>query len=103
MQDDVSCNSDSQDTCLYQLVFVVEHFGRAGGGHYIVYRRVKSEPSDVSGDQHSMRWFCVSDSHVEAVLVEDVLSVEANLLFYERIPNNCKNDFSLVLFWEVMG
>jgi ubiquitin carboxyl-terminal hydrolase 30 len=88
MQVDVSCNSDSQDTCLYQLVSVVEHFGRAGGGHYTVYRCVRSESSDVSGDEHSMRWFCVSDSHVEAVSVEDVLSAEASLLFYERIPNN---------------
>jgi ubiquitin carboxyl-terminal hydrolase 30 len=35
-----------------------------------------------------MRWFCVSDSQVEAVSVEDVLSAEASLLFYERIPNN---------------
>ncbi|GAU19681.1 hypothetical protein TSUD_78060 [Trifolium subterraneum] len=85
---DVSCNPNSQDTCLYQLVSVVEHFGRAGGGHYTVYRCVRSESSYVSGDQHSMRWFCVSDSHVEAVSVEDVLSAEASLLFYERIPNN---------------
>lgn len=90
---DVSCNSVSQDICLYQLVSVVEHFGRAGGGHYTVYRcvRSRSESSDVSGDcfnQHSMRWFCVSDSQVYAVSVEDVLSAEASLLFYERIPNN---------------
>lgn len=93
MQVDVSCNSVSQDICLYQLVSVVEHFGRAGGGHYTVYRcvRSRSESSDVSGDcfnQHSMRWFCVSDSQVYAVSVEDVLSAEASLLFYERIPNN---------------
>ncbi|RHN43039.1 putative ubiquitinyl hydrolase 1 [Medicago truncatula] len=88
---DVSCTSDSQDTCLYQLVSVVEHFGRAGGGHYTVYRCVRPESSDVSGDcinQNSMRWFGVSDSHVDAVSVEEVLSAEASLLFYERIPNN---------------
>ncbi|CAJ2676917.1 unnamed protein product [Trifolium pratense] len=85
---DASCNSDSQDTCLYQLVSVVEHFGRAGGGHYTVYRCVRSESSDVSGDQHSMSWFCVSDSQVHSVSVEDVLSAEASLLFYERIPNS---------------
>lgn len=91
MQVDVSCTSDSQDTCLYQLVSVVEHFGRAGGGHYTVYRCVRPESSDVSGDcinQNSMRWFGVSDSHVDAVSVEEVLSAEASLLFYERIPNN---------------
>ncbi|CAI8619067.1 unnamed protein product [Vicia faba] len=88
---DVSCNSVSQDTCLYQLVSVVEHFGRTGGGHYSVYRCVRSESSDVSGDrfnQNSMHWFRVSDSHVDAVSVDDVVSAEASLLFYERIPNN---------------
>ncbi|CAK8578901.1 unnamed protein product [Lathyrus sativus] len=87
----ISCNSISQNTCVYQLVSVVEHFGETGGGHYIVYRCVRSESSDVSGDcfnQNSMHWFCVSDSHVDAVSVDDVLSAEASLLFYERIPNN---------------
>ncbi|KAI5384294.1 hypothetical protein KIW84_071344 [Lathyrus oleraceus] len=88
---EVSRNSVSQDTCLYQLVSVVEHFGRTGGGHYSVYRCVRSEFSDVFGDcfnQNSMHWFRVSDSHVDAVSVDDVLSAEASLLFYERIPNN---------------
>lgn len=91
MQVEVSRNSVSQDTSLYQLVSVVEHFGRTGGGHYSVYRCVRSEFSDVFGDcfnQNSMHWFRVSDSHVDAVSVDDVLSAEASLLFYERIPNN---------------
>lgn len=92
MQVDVSCDLVSQETCLYRLVSVVEHFGRAGSGHYTVYRCVRVESPDVSGgdyfNQHSMRWFCVSDSQVHAVSVEDVLSTEASLLFYERIPKN---------------
>lgn len=92
MQVDDSCDLVSKEKCLYQLVSVVEHFGRAGGGHYTAYRCVRMESSDVSGDyynqQHSMRWFCISDSEVQAVSVEDVLSAEASLLFYERIPNN---------------
>ncbi|XP_058787665.1 ubiquitin carboxyl-terminal hydrolase 27-like [Vicia villosa] len=88
---DVACSSVSQDTCLYQLVSVVEHFGKTGGGHYSVYRCVRSESSVVSGNcfnQNSMHWFRVSDSHVDAVSVDEVLSAEASLLFYERIPNN---------------
>ncbi|XP_057420847.1 ubiquitin carboxyl-terminal hydrolase 27 isoform X2 [Lotus japonicus] len=90
---DGSYNLVSQEACLYQLVSVVEHFGRAGGGHYTVYRCARAETSDVSGDrcfnQTPRRWFCVSDSQVDAVSEEDVLSSEASLLFYERIPKNC--------------
>lgn len=93
MQVDGSYNLVSQEACLYQLVSVVEHFGRAGGGHYTVYRCARAETSDVSGDrcfnQTPRRWFCVSDSQVDAVSEEDVLSSEASLLFYERIPKNC--------------
>ncbi|XP_061344595.1 ubiquitin carboxyl-terminal hydrolase 27 [Gastrolobium bilobum] len=89
---DVSCNLVSQETCLYELVSVVEHFGRAGSGHYTVYRCVRVEPSGDSSDEYvnqsPMRWFCVSDSQVHAVSEEDVLSTEASLLFYVRIPNN---------------
>lgn len=92
MQVNVSRTPVSQETCLYQLVSVVEHFGRAGSGHYTVYRCVRVESSeDVSGDyfnQTPMRWFCISDSQVHAVSEEDVLSSEASLLFYERISNN---------------
>ncbi|TKY60382.1 Ubiquitin carboxyl-terminal hydrolase 27 [Spatholobus suberectus] len=89
---DVSCNLVSQETCLYQLVSVVEHFGKAGSGHYTVYRCARVESSEeVSDDylnQTPMRWFCVSDSQVHAVSVEDVLCSDASLLFYERIPRN---------------
>lgn len=89
---DVSCNLVSQETCLYQLVSVVEHFGKAGSGHYTVYRCARVESSeDVSDDyfnQTQMRWFCISDSQVHAVSVEDVLCSDASLLFYEKIPRN---------------
>ncbi|KAI4345147.1 hypothetical protein L6164_012301 [Bauhinia variegata] len=89
---DPSCDSISQETCLYQLVSVVEHFGIAGGGHYTVYRRVIVESSqgisDNQGNPTPMQWFCVSDSQVHPVSEEHVLSAEASLLFYERIPNS---------------
>ncbi|ESW31785.1 hypothetical protein PHAVU_002G267600 [Phaseolus vulgaris] len=89
---DASCDLVSQETCLYQLVSVVEHFGKAGSGHYTVYRSVRGKSSeDVCDDdlnQTPMHWFCISDSQVHAVSVEDVLSSEASLLFYERIPRN---------------
>ncbi|XP_019462595.1 PREDICTED: ubiquitin carboxyl-terminal hydrolase 27 [Lupinus angustifolius] len=80
----VSCSPDSQETCLYRLVSVVEHFGKAGSGHYTVYRCVESS-EDASDNQTPLRWFCVSDSQVHDVSEEDVLSCEASMLFYERI------------------
>ncbi|XP_014511633.1 ubiquitin carboxyl-terminal hydrolase 27 isoform X2 [Vigna radiata var. radiata] len=85
---DASCDSVSQETCLYQLVSVVEHFGKAGSGHYTVYRSVRGKSSEDELNQTPMHWFCISDSQVRAVSVEDVLSSEASLLFYERIPRN---------------
>ncbi|XP_047181554.1 ubiquitin carboxyl-terminal hydrolase 27 isoform X1 [Vigna umbellata] len=85
---DASCDLVSQETCLYQLVSVVEHFGKAGSGHYTVYRSVRGKSSEDELNQTPMHWFCISDSQVRAVSVGDVLSSEASLLFYERIPRN---------------
>ncbi|XP_065874718.1 ubiquitin carboxyl-terminal hydrolase 27 isoform X2 [Euphorbia lathyris] len=75
---------------LYSLVSVVEHFGRVGGGHYTVYRSVRSESlKECNGENLkpslSSQWFCISDSNVNSVSEEDVLGAEASLLFYERI------------------
>ncbi|KAL4330307.1 hypothetical protein AHAS_Ahas13G0387000 [Arachis hypogaea] len=88
----ISQSSVSQETCLYRLVSVVEHFGKAGSGHYTVYRCARAEysgdVSDDSSNQTPMRWYCVSDSQVNAVSELDVLSSEASMLFYERIPTN---------------
>lgn len=88
----VSCGPVSQETSLYQLVSVVEHFGRAGSGHYTVYRSASTKSSDVSDDQLNLtppiHWFCISDSQVHSVSEESVLSAEASLLFYERIQKN---------------
>ncbi|CAJ1937927.1 unnamed protein product [Sphenostylis stenocarpa] len=84
----VSCDLVSQETYLYQLVSVVEHFGKAGSGHYTVYRSARVESSDISDEQTPVHWFCISDSQVHTVSVEDVLSSEASLLFYERISRN---------------
>lgn len=78
-------------TCLYRLVSVVEHFGRASSGHYTVYRSARA-PSDTFRDEFgtplepdSDCWFCISDSEVHRVSEQDVLAAEASLLFYEKI------------------
>ncbi|XP_038901491.1 ubiquitin carboxyl-terminal hydrolase 27 [Benincasa hispida] len=84
-----SCQIEPSETCLYRVVSVVQHFGKAGGGHYTVYRRVQdyllgrdcnSRSQDVSTE-----WFHVSDSEVHLVSEEEVLAAEATMLFYEKI------------------
>ncbi|CAO2042260.1 unnamed protein product [Urochloa humidicola] len=74
---------------LYGLSAVVEHYGKCGGGHYAVYRRVESNPDPDDPGQPlaglGKRWFYISDGHVSEVSEDDVLGAEATLLFYERL------------------
>jgi ubiquitin carboxyl-terminal hydrolase 30 len=74
---------------LYGLSAVVEHYGKCGGGHYAVYRRVASNPDHDDPGQPlarlARRWFYISDGHVSEVSEDDVLGAEATLLFYERL------------------
>jgi ubiquitin carboxyl-terminal hydrolase 30 len=71
------------------LSAVVEHYGKCGGGHYAVYRRVASNPDPEDPGQPlaglGKRWFYISDGHVSEVSEDDVLGAEATLLFYERL------------------
>lgn len=73
---------------LYRLVSVVEHFGRAGSGHYVVYRGVTTQMEEgdcvVGIDIPPLQWFCISDSEVHGATEDDVLGADATLLFYER-------------------
>nr|DAD38804.1 TPA_asm: hypothetical protein HUJ06_013126 [Nelumbo nucifera] len=84
-----NCRLAPSKDYIYRLVSVVEHFGRAGSGHYTVYRRVSadldSENCDGSSKPAFVNWFCISDSEVLSVSEKDVLAAEASLLFYERI------------------
>ncbi|KAB2597278.1 ubiquitin carboxyl-terminal hydrolase 27-like [Pyrus ussuriensis x Pyrus communis] len=84
-----SCKVVPSSTCLYRLVAIVEHFGRAGSGHYTVYRSVRAdlceEPCDESEvDAAAWCWYSVSDSEVCRVSEEDVLAAEASFLFFEK-------------------
>uniref|UniRef100_A0A1B0FNL2 ubiquitinyl hydrolase 1 n=1 Tax=Glossina morsitans morsitans TaxID=37546 RepID=A0A1B0FNL2_GLOMM len=61
---------------LYRLLAVVVHSGEANSGHFVTYRR---------GALHnSHRWYYTSDTVVRNVSVDEVLSVAAYLIFYER-------------------
>ncbi|CAN6679512.1 unnamed protein product [Malus baccata var. baccata] len=62
-----SCGVVPSNTSLYHVA-VVKNFGRAGSGHYTVYRTVRAdlcdkEPSDGSEfDAAALCWFSISDS-----------------------------------------
>ncbi|KAH7442869.1 hypothetical protein KP509_02G005200 [Ceratopteris richardii] len=63
--------------CIYRLVGIVEHSGTMRGGHYVAYVRGPDDALDGS-------WYYISDSMVCKSSIQDVLSREAYLLFYER-------------------
>ncbi|KAF5745178.1 ubiquitin carboxyl-terminal hydrolase 27 [Tripterygium wilfordii] len=85
----VTSQSGPSENHMYNLVSVVEHFGRPGGGHYTVYRRAKTGAQKEVPDKGCLwRWFRVSDSEVYDASEEDVLDCEASILFYERIMEN---------------
>lgn len=61
---------------LYRLLAVVVHTGEANGGHFITYRR--------GALRNSHRWYYTSDTVVKEVSIDEVLSVSAYMLFYDR-------------------
>jgi len=58
---------------LYRLYGVVEHLGGMGGGHYVAYVRKTND------------WYHFSDSSFYRVTMDNVLSCQAYILFYERL------------------
>ncbi|EDW82340.1 uncharacterized protein Dwil_GK25179 [Drosophila willistoni] len=63
---------------LYRLLAVVVHSGEANSGHFVTYRR--------GSLRNAHRWFYTSDTVVREVSIDEVLSVPAYLLFYDRGP-----------------
>ncbi|XP_005181278.1 ubiquitin carboxyl-terminal hydrolase 30 homolog [Musca domestica] len=63
---------------LYRLLAVVVHSGEAHSGHFVTYRR--------GALRNSHRWFYTSDTVVREVSIDEVLSVPAYLIFYDRSP-----------------
>lgn len=72
----------------YALCAIVVHIGSHSNGHYLTYRRRPRHPSQgLSND-----WFRISDEDVEPASVQEVMSGNPFLLFYERMnvrPNAC--------------
>jgi ubiquitin carboxyl-terminal hydrolase 20/33 len=61
----------------YELVSVINHYGSLSGGHYTCYTK------------HEREWYLCNDSLVTRSTIDEVLSSEAYVLFYE-IKNSLK-------------
>ncbi|XP_075512106.1 ubiquitin carboxyl-terminal hydrolase 2-like isoform X1 [Primulina tabacum] len=67
------CTNGEKHT--YRLLGAVEHSGSMRSGHYVAYVR--------GGQGDSTIWYYASDTHVRQVSLEEVLSCDAYILFYE--------------------
>ncbi|XP_055842874.1 ubiquitin carboxyl-terminal hydrolase 30 homolog isoform X2 [Episyrphus balteatus] len=72
---------------LYRLLAVVVHSGEANSGHFVTYRR--------GALRSSHRWFYTSDTVVREVSIDEVLSVPAYLLFYDRGPQKMPGSINM--------
>ncbi|XP_029915937.1 ubiquitin carboxyl-terminal hydrolase 30 isoform X2 [Myripristis murdjan] len=68
---------------LFQLVAVLVHHGDMHSGHFVTYRRSPSSPR--SSSPFSSQWLWVSDDSVRKASLQEALSSNAYLLFYERV------------------
>ncbi|KAL2092799.1 hypothetical protein ACEWY4_012597 [Coilia grayii] len=67
----------------FRLTAVVVHHGDMHSGHFITYRRSPASPQPSSS--LSSQWLWVSDDTVRKASLQEVLSSNAYLLFYERV------------------
>ncbi|KXJ15963.1 ubiquitin carboxyl-terminal hydrolase 30 homolog isoform X2 [Exaiptasia diaphana] len=74
-------NSETRTRTVYRLTAVTAHLGDVNDGHYVTYRRF--EPSNSSKPS---LWVYTSDDVVETATLDQVLSCNAYMLFYERCP-----------------
>ncbi|XP_071755849.1 ubiquitin carboxyl-terminal hydrolase 30 isoform X2 [Centroberyx gerrardi] len=73
----------SSSEYLFQLMAVLVHHGDMHSGHFVTYRRSPSSPR--SSSPFSSQWLWVSDDSVRKASLQEALSSNAYLLFYERV------------------
>lgn len=81
-------DDDIADTTTYELRAALTHYGRHENGHYICYRRHRTDPKldGKAPESNDAPWWRFSDEDVSAVSEENVLAQGgAFMLFYERI------------------
>ncbi|KAL8930698.1 MAG: hypothetical protein Q9208_000569 [Pyrenodesmia sp. 3 TL-2023] len=82
---------DIAGTTTYELRAALTHYGRHENGHYICYRRHRTDPKleDKAPESNHAPWWRFSDEDVSAVSEEDVLAQGGVfMLFYERMDNH---------------
>ncbi|MGH0185810.1 UNVERIFIED_CONTAM: hypothetical protein FKN15_018911 [Acipenser sinensis] len=73
----------SSSAYLFRLSAVLVHHGDMHSGHFVTYRR--SPPSPKNPSAFSSQWLWVSDDSVRKASLQEALSSNAYLLFYERV------------------
>ncbi|CAM0911896.1 unnamed protein product [Alopecurus aequalis] len=74
-------SSEDKENLTYRLVGVVVHLGvDINTGHYIAYVRASRKQQGSAPSS----WVCANDSIIRRASLEEVLSSEAYILFYER-------------------
>lgn len=76
----------SSSEYLFQLMAVLVHHGDMHSGHFVTYRRCPPNPHSQS--PFSSQWLWVSDDSVRKASLQEALSSNAYLLFYERVRRN---------------
>ncbi|TIB65082.1 hypothetical protein E3P77_02872 [Wallemia ichthyophaga] len=69
---------------LYTLKSIVVHYGSHHSGHYVTYRKSRSDDDD--------EWLRTSDSSVQIVSLADVLQQNPFMIFYERAVDKKKSE-----------
>ncbi|KAG9339556.1 hypothetical protein JZ751_023447 [Albula glossodonta] len=82
-----SVHDYSSSTYLFRLTAVLVHHGDMHSGHFVTYRRCPASPRGPS--PFNTQWLWVSDDSVRRASLQEALSSNAYLLFYERVrrPN----------------
>ncbi|KAG8596765.1 hypothetical protein GDO81_002048 [Engystomops pustulosus] len=81
--------SSAECTYLFRLMAVIVHHGDMHSGHFVTYRR--SPPAARTPKYPSQQWLWVSDDSVRRANIQEVLSSNAYLLFYERVRSKSHN------------
>ncbi|CAL8248533.1 unnamed protein product [Merluccius merluccius] len=72
---------------LFQLTAVLVHHGDMHSGHFITYRRC---PAPHPRGHTSSQWLWVSDDSVRKATLQEALSSNAYLIFYERVQRSSR-------------
>ncbi|KAG9487080.1 hypothetical protein GDO78_007120 [Eleutherodactylus coqui] len=87
-----SSSPECTSSYLFRLMAVIVHHGDMHSGHFVTYRR--SPPAAKTPKHLSQQWLWVSDDSVRRANIQEVLSSNAYLLFYERVRSKSHNQES---------